>query len=240
MATAARPYAAFKGGFPVMADYDTTSTARFAGDVVVVGGLACILHLDLPAYTGGTSKDAMSVGGGIYAVMADGAIGLGIDVYWDATNKKCSLTSNGNMIFGFTVAGPTGGLEGAGTSVDGDIAYVMHRPKATGTISLGSIGASTAAAGSTTTDAGVLPAATATTYPTTAADGTKGVRINAADKVTGRTLFIGNQVAAILKVYPPSGGTINGASADVAFSSVSGKGVIIQCLSSGSNTWLAW
>lgn len=103
------------------------------------------------------------------------------------------------------------------------------------------IGASTAAAGSTTTDAGVLPAATATTYPTTASDGTKGVRVNVADKVLGRMLFIGNGVSnQIMKVYPPSGGTINGAGADVAFSSVSGKGVIMQCLSASSNTWLAW
>ncbi len=104
-----------------------------------------------------------------------------------------------------------------------------------------SIGSSTAAAGTTTSDAGVLPAGTATTYPTTAADGTKGVRVHASDKVTGRVLFIGNGVSnQILKVYAPSGGTINGAAGDAAFSSVSGKGVIIQCLNSTSNTWLAW
>lgn len=104
-----------------------------------------------------------------------------------------------------------------------------------------SIGASTAAAGTTTADAGVLPAGTATTYPTTAANGTTGVRIHANDKVTGRVLYIGNGVSnQILKVYAPSGGTINGAAADAAFSSVSGKGVVIQCLNSTSNTWLAW
>ena len=103
------------------------------------------------------------------------------------------------------------------------------------------IGASTAAAGTTTADAGALPAGTAKVYPTTGADDTKGVVINAADKVTGRVLMIGNGVAnKILKVYPAAGGTINGAAADAAFSSVSGKGVIIVCLSSGANTWLAW
>jgi len=103
------------------------------------------------------------------------------------------------------------------------------------------VGASTAAAGSTTADAGVLPAATGLIYPTTAANGTTGVRIHANDKVTGRTLFIGNGVSnQILKVYPPSGGTINGAGADAAFSGASGKGVIISCLNSAANTWLAW
>lgn len=104
-----------------------------------------------------------------------------------------------------------------------------------------SIGASTAAAGTTTADAGALPAGTALVYPTTAADGTKGVVISTADKVTGRLLMIGNGVSnAILKVYAPSGGTINGGSADAAFSSASGKGVQIVCLSAAANSWLAW
>lgn len=102
-------------------------------------------------------------------------------------------------------------------------------------------GASTAAAGTTTADAGVLPSHTSRVYPTTAADDTKGVRVAATDKVTGTMLFIGNGVAnKILKVYGPSGATINGAAADAAFSSVSGKGVILYCLDSTANTWLAW
>lgn len=103
------------------------------------------------------------------------------------------------------------------------------------------LGASTAAAGSTTADATVLPAATGSVYPTTAADGVKGVRVHADDAVTGRELKIGNGVSSqILKVYPPTGGTINGAAANAAFSSASGKGVILVCLSGSGNTWLAW
>lgn len=102
-------------------------------------------------------------------------------------------------------------------------------------------GGSTAAAGSTTADAGALPAGTASVYPTSAADDTKGVVLHANDKVTGRMIFIGNGVAnKVLKVYPVSGGTINGANADVAFSSASGKGVIVYCLDSATNAWLAW
>lgn len=102
-------------------------------------------------------------------------------------------------------------------------------------------GVSTIALGTNSGNAAVLPAATGSVYPTTAADDTVGVRINAADKVTGRTLFIGNGVSnKILKVYAPTGGVINGAAADAAFSSVSGKGVTIYCLSGSGNTWLAW
>lgn len=102
------------------------------------------------------------------------------------------------------------------------------------------VGASTAAAGSTNADAEALPAGTAGVYPTTAADDTKGVILDVADKVTGRVVFVGNGVSnKILKVYPPSGGTINGAAANAAFSSASGKGVLIVCLDSTANTWLA-
>jgi hypothetical protein len=103
------------------------------------------------------------------------------------------------------------------------------------------IGGSTAAAGSTYSDAGALPAATGQVYPTTAADNTKGVIIHANDKVTGRLLLIGNGVSTtVLKVYGPSGATINGAGANAAFSSTAGKGVIAVCLSSSGNTWLMW
>jgi hypothetical protein len=132
-------------------------------------------------------------------------------------------------------------------SASGDAALNVTTLDATGSmktgisgVSPGTIGASTAALGTTSANAAVLPAGTGQIYPTTAADGTVGVRINVADQVTGRTLFIGNGVAAqILKVYPPTGGTINGAAADAAFSSASGKGVTITCLSSAGNTWLA-
>lgn len=99
-------------------------------------------------------------------------------------------------------------------------------------------GASTAAAGTTTADATVLPARTAGVYPTTAADDTKGVRIHADDNVAGTKIIIFNGVSnKILKIYPPSGGTINGAAADAAFSTASGKGAMLYCDAAG--TWFA-
>ena len=102
-------------------------------------------------------------------------------------------------------------------------------------------GASTAALGSTTSDAATLPAGTSSVYPTTGANGTVGVKINGADKIGGKVLFIGNGVSAsTLKIYPPSGGTINGAAVDAAFVTASGKGAVIICLSASSNTWLGF
>jgi hypothetical protein len=108
-------------------------------------------------------------------------------------------------------------------------------------VDLGNVGVSTAAAGSTTADAGLLPSGTSTCYPTTAADDTKGVRLAAGDAVTNNRIFIANGVAnKILKVYPPTGGTINGAVADAGFSSASGKGVVIICLNGTTNAWAAF
>lgn len=103
------------------------------------------------------------------------------------------------------------------------------------------LGASTAAAGSTTTDATVLPAGTARFYPTTAADDTKGVRLHASDKVLGREVWVGNSVSGkILKIYPPTGGTINAAAADDAFSTGSGLGARLICTATaGAGTWEA-
>lgn len=102
-------------------------------------------------------------------------------------------------------------------------------------------GASTAAAGTDSASATALPAGTASYYPTTAADDTKGVSLHANDKVAGRLVIVGNSVAGkILKVYPPTGGTINGAAADAAFSSPAGQPVILICTSiTGAGAWQA-
>jgi hypothetical protein len=221
-----------KGNYDVM---DYTPTADVAtGAVVVIGDTPCVCNLP-----GGFTYDstrptrmmALAIRGGFYRGVADGAIAARKRVYWDATNSKFTLSAVGNKVFG--VSRNT-------SAADGDYIEVEHDPEPLNN-AFGTQGASTAAAGSTTADAGVLPAATGNVYPTTAADDTKGVRVHADDKVKGRTLLIGNGVSnKILKVYPPSGGTINGAAADAAFSSASGKGVMIHCLSSTGNTWLAW
>lgn len=169
-----------------------------------------------------------------------------ITVSWDGTRLNVNqLTADSEIRWGIDGAGLDQRWYGDTASAFMLWDQSLDTLSFGGTAKLGvtnrSIGASTAAAGSATGDAGVLPAGTAPVYPTTAADGTKGVRINAADQVTGRTVFIGNGVGnQILKVYAPSGGNINGLGADAAFSSASGKGVIITCLDSAGNTWLAW
>lgn len=103
------------------------------------------------------------------------------------------------------------------------------------------LGVSTAAAGNDAATATALPAGTASFYPTTAADDTKGVIMDVADKVAGRVIRVGNSVSAKqLKIYPPTGGTINAAAANVPFIPVAGFGAELICTSAaGSGTWEA-
>lgn len=103
------------------------------------------------------------------------------------------------------------------------------------------VGASTIALGTNSATAAALPAATGGIYPVTAADDAVGVRIDVADKVLNRRLLIGNLVFnKILKIYPPTGGTINGASADAAFPTLSGQSATLVCTNATTNAWLAF
>lgn len=209
----------------------TSSTAGNAGGAAsVVGGVpgvtgaggAASVTGGIGGSTSGTGGAASVAGGAGTAGDADGgAVSiLGGNAEGSGTDGVLNLgTSNTSAI--------TIGAASIATAIPGPVTKAA--------------GASTAAAGTATGDAGALPSGTAGVYPTTAADDTKGVILSASDKITGRMVLIGNGVSnKILKVYPVTGGTINGAAANAAFSSVSGKGVIVVCLSSGDNTWLAW
>jgi hypothetical protein len=109
------------------------------------------------------------------------------------------------------------------------------------------VSSSTAAAGSSSTDAGLLPfsqvgptGSPCCILPTTGADGTKGVRLHASDNVTGTIVFVANGVAnQTLKIYPPTGGTINGASTDAAHVTASGAGCTLCCVNGSTGQWAA-
>jgi len=104
------------------------------------------------------------------------------------------------------------------------------------------IAVTTAAAGSVAGDAAALPPAK-TVLPVSGADDTKGVILDAHDAFLGNRIFIANLVSnKILKVYPPTGGTINGAAANAAVSTASGKGITMICLAATSTggTWSAY
>ncbi len=224
-------------------------TPTEGGSDFSAAGIAADVVAESTAAAGVTVDGLLIKDGDAVFVDSDKAIfGTGLDVTmaWDGTDFDVLGVADDQVI---KVGNGTNSFD---AWVYGNVAtdYVLWDASASllslaGVAKLGvanrSIGASTVAVGTNTGTAGALPAGTAPVYPTTAADDTVGVVIHASDKVTGRQIFIGNGVSnKILKVYPAAGGTINGAAADAAFSSVSGKGVIVVCLDSTANTWLAW
>lgn len=232
----------------------TASTLPIAGLAAAQGGSVPIAGG--ASSTAGNAGGAVSLTGGVPGVTGVGgaaSVAGGIGGATSGTGGAASLAggagtagnANGgaaSVLGGNAHGSGTDGVANVGTSNTSQInvAAASIPTAINGPLNRG-IGASTAALGSTNADAAALPAGTAGVYPTTGADDTVGVIVDAADKVTGRMLMIGNGVSnKVLKVYPPAGGTINGAGANVAFSSASGKGVIMVCLSSSGNTWLAW
>lgn len=97
---------------------------------------------------------------------------------------------------------------------------------------------SVAATGSAQGDAAAL-SATKFLHTVTAADGTKGVILPAiATADIGKIHTIISTAAAVLKIYPATGGTINGGSANAAFSSATGPATI-TCYATAASTWVA-
>ena len=76
--------------------------------------------------------------------------------------------------------------------------------------------ATIAAAGTVQGDATALSSGTAIRFNVTGGDGTKGVILPALAATTGAVIEIFNNAASALKVYPATGGKINGGSANAA------------------------
>ena len=120
--------ASFVAGKPLMVDY--TGTGVSAGDVIVIGGMPCVAHEDIPAFTGGLTKDALAVGGGIYAMAADGAYPNGTFVYWDSVLLQVSAQIGANrMPFGEIVGGATYQLSDGGPTGAAAVCLVRHLPE---------------------------------------------------------------------------------------------------------------
>ena len=129
MAANSGPMTTFRKGKAIMVDYDAGVSTYNAGDVIVIGPTPVVAHESIPSFTGGKTRDAVAVEGGIYECVTDGTGAVGDEVYWDATNKKITATATGNPHFGIMVAGPTFLASGASPAADLDLCWVLHRPK---------------------------------------------------------------------------------------------------------------
>ena len=233
---AQRPVTNHEHGGMTPLDY-TPVSAVLMGAVVIRGGVVTIATGPLPA-----GELGVTWVGGVWRVPKDSSVFAdGDKVYWDPTGDPVNWTADSGAGTSGATAYLFGNAVGAAATGDEYVYVKQIIPTNSGSLTGASVGASTAAAGSTYADATAFPAGTATTYPVTGADDAKGVILDVADKVKGRLIFVANLVSnKILKVYAPAGGTINGAAANAAFSSASGKGVIIQCIDATTNAWAAW
>lgn len=195
----------YKNGSPLFKGY-TPGAAVDAGDIVVQGRKCYVAHSAIAASAVGNIS--VPNGNVIYQLPKDDTSGpvfaVGDNVYWDATNELAVKTALGNTFFGIAAAA-------AGTSD----AYVdvLHGAKEEGQVD------TVASAGSTTSDAAAL---TGRINTVTGADGTKGVKIVNAG-TAGDVIEVYNAVATNgLKIYPPTGDTLNGGSADAALT-IEGK-----------------
>lgn len=108
------------GGHCRMLDYTPSGSAVTGGTVVVVGDMPLVAHRDIAV----GEQGALAAGGGVYEVVANGALAAGVKVYWDNTANKVSATSTGNKVFGYMEAD-------SASTADGDYVRVLHNPEAT-------------------------------------------------------------------------------------------------------------
>lgn len=89
--------------------------ALTAGDVIVIGDLACVIH---NAYSSDDHSDGkvaeVAIGGGVYDVLKSTASGsalatVGTKVYWDDSSNVVTTTASSNKVFGRTVQTATSG-----------------------------------------------------------------------------------------------------------------------------------
>lgn len=118
--------AIFRHGECRMVDY-TPESAVTAGDVIILGAVPYVAHLDIEADRLG----ALAADGGVYDVTAGEELAAGEAVYYDPSDDKVYLTDGGDadlVHFGYVV--PQGGAAADAT------ARVHHSPS--GGVSTGS------------------------------------------------------------------------------------------------------
>lgn len=120
--------ATYRHGDPVMVDYTPASGNIAEGTVLALGsvtantsgtgGLAVVAHKAITNSTLG----AVSVGGGVYAMVNLNNAATGAKVYWDLQNntRKVTTVSTNNVRMGYIVASGGGGANST--------CYVDHKP----------------------------------------------------------------------------------------------------------------
>lgn len=199
-------------------DY-TPASAVTAGDVVVLAGVVGIAGSDIAANVKGSLCTE-----GIWKVpKTTAAWTVGLPVHWNATGDPDNGTAGTGAANQLGVGVYMGMCIEAAASGDDYGKVDLNAPQMFQAVS------AVTAAGSAQGDAAALSVGF---NVVTGADGTKGVVLPTAK--AGMIVYLKGVTAAVLKVYPASGGTINALSANAAISLASGATPAIFIASSAT------
>ena len=207
--------ATFWQGDPIQIDY-TPGSAVSAGDVIVIGTVPCVAHVDIAA----NALGSVAVRDGIYYIAPEGTFSAGTPVYWDPTNKEVSPTpTSGFVPFGFALDASTV-----------NPCRVLHSPGVAAALQL-----STATDGITALSGGGQSGATAitsklNTVSTVAADHDSVLLPVAA---AGLEVIIKNTSAHTLDIYPNTGDAIDAGAANAVYSLATVKSVHLFSTAAG-------
>lgn len=217
------PKVKFSAGRVQAIEYAPVAAAS-AGDVLIVNGVAYFAVADIAAGVVGE----WAISGGVWAGnKSSGAWAAGDRIYYNPTGTpnvgtaSSGAFNNGGTGFfvGFAVVSP----ETQAQAATGDQLGYFVKVEGGGAVQASSV----AAAGSTQTDAAALNVGF---NFVTAADGTKGAVLPAG--AVGRIVYVKNSDAAnaVLKIYPPTSGTINALAANGAISMALKTSAVFICL----------
>ena len=114
--------ATLRYGNPLMVSHTPSGDDVSAGDVVVIGAVPYVAHLDI---TDG-ELGSLAARGGVYRLIADGDYAPGAKVYWDDTANKITTAVGSHPHFGFIVPS-------SDPATDGDELDVEHTPDGSAT-----------------------------------------------------------------------------------------------------------
>lgn len=203
----------------------TPGSAVTAGDIIISNGIAYIAKRAIAASALGAVTPQ---GEGVFDVVKDAStFSVGDPVYWKTTGDPvggtagsgaATSTSAGAYLLGYAA------LDATGLTGDTTIRTVLIPPRPRGIVRIPV--AAVTAAGSAQGDAAQLYEGF---NAVTGADATKGVILPTA--AVGMQVSIKNITAAILKIYPATGGTINALSANGALSIAASTTTILTATS---------
>ena len=199
-------------------DY-TPSAAVTGGDVIVLNGIIGIAVTDIAA----NDLGSLAVEGLFKLPKTTAAWVRGLPVHWNPTGDPDSGVAGTGAANQLGI-GLYAGLCTA-TAASGDDFGIVNLNVPSRLLAVNAV----AAAGSAQGDGGGLGQGL---NVVSAADGTKGVVLPTA--VAGMVVYVKNTAAAVLKIYPASGGTINALSANGAISLATGATPAIFVASSAT------